>query len=724
MLLARLLKAYRRHGFLARTGLNPRYFDDPDCPFTHFQRANGETMNVGGGLAPQEIHFLEGLCEGAYRPRRILIVGNAFGWSAIALGMILPESVIVAMDAGLEGSAAGLGASLTMQIASEEHLSVRVVDALSPRDVAQVVATEFGGEPLDLVLIDGFHANEQLTRDFAGALPHASPSCVFVFHDVLHWHMVDAFKKLPIPASHERRILTRCPSGMGVVFPSTLDAAARDAIDAFCDETVDLAAFHASLGADDAHAGPPLRARLSRGWRMRHLGMASTYEMEGDPERAEEQIRLAAEDAAGDAEVLVRIAVHLMERDRWEDADRYLQDAHGLAPAWDQPLLERARVALHLGQDDVAAPLFAEAARLNPQCAVAWYELGRLSYHSGDDSNAVTQLERAIALEPAWDAPCHVLGLVKGRLEGAAAAIPWFERAVGLSPGHLHAHYDLGQARVALGDDRGATASFERAMEIDPDWAPPYYSRGLVAARAEGPAAAVSWFERAIARDPDWGWPLLELGAIRYHQGNDVAALALLERAVAVDPASAAAHHVLALVRSRLHGDAAGLADFERAIALAPQWEAPCFELGIRLRRLGQCNDAITQLVRAAELGCTERTLWYEVGLSRRAVGDDAGALEAFEAVHHRAPNWSAPLKELGVCLRQLNRLRESVDVLRSALEREPDWAGAHYELGLSCRALHDLSLAEHHWRRAADLRPGWDAPRVALAALSAPASR
>ena len=202
-----LLKVYRRHGFRIRTGLNPLYFGDSDAAFTRLFRDDGTPVSVGAGLAPQEIHFLECLFEGGFRPKNILIIGNAFGWSTNALALLSPDATVVAMDAGSEGKETRVGADLTRTIAAVDDLNVRVVEALSPRDVARVVAAEFGDGRVDFVLIDGLHTNEQLLRDFEAVAPHASADCVFVLHDVLNWHMLEAFHALDVGSDRERCIL-------------------------------------------------------------------------------------------------------------------------------------------------------------------------------------------------------------------------------------------------------------------------------------------------------------------------------------------------------------------------------------------------------------------------------------------------------------------------------------------------------------------------------------
>ena len=647
MILSRLLKAYRRHGFVARTGLNPLYFNDPDSPFTHFQSANGEGVPVGGGLAPQEIHFLECLCEGGYRPRHVLIIGNAFGWSALALGLILPEARIVAIDAGIEGSATDIGGTLTRTIAAEEHVSVRVVTAWSPKDVASVVASECDGEPLDLVLVDGLHTNEQLARDFLGVVPHASSTCVFVFHDVLHWHMLEAFNGLQLPPSYERRVLARCPSGMGVVFPSGIDEVAKDAIDAFSDETVDLTVFLASLDADDQKPGPALGSRLSRGWRMRRFGMANTYEIDDQRELAQEQIALAAQEGANDRDVLLEVAAHHVKGERWLEAERYLKAVRTLDPEWDRPAYDLGCVLKRLDRVDEARGQFADAVRLNPASAAALYELGVLEYHQGDDAGASEHLERVIQLEPSWAAPCHVLGLALARRDGVASAIPWYERSLQLNPDNMYAQYDLGCAHLANDEPARAVACLERAVFIDATWAPPHYMMGLVRLRLEGDGAGAPWLERAVALAPDWDAAGYELGQCMRRLGRWQDAALHLERVLERGWPDRALWYEVGVCHRQAGNLLGALNAFEHARRNAPAWLPPHKDVGVCLRGLNRIAEAATVLQHAVTLEPEWAGAHFELGLTYLAGHDDARAAVHLRRAADLRPAWDEPRRAL-----------------------------------------------------------------------------
>ena len=677
-----LLKAYRRHGFQIRTGLNPLYFGDPDAAFTRLFRDNGTPVNVGGGIAPQEIHFLECLFETGLRPRNILIIGNAFGWSATALGLLLPDATVVAMDAGLEGEAARVGADLTQTIAAEEGVDVRVVEAFSPQDVSRVVAAEFGATArVDFTLIDGLHTNEQLLRDFAAVASRATPDCVFALHDVLSWHMLDAFHHLDEGPGRERRILTRCPSGMGLVFPATIKSSTREVIDAFCDDTVDVAAFHHSVGASSEDPGPTLVDRLAPCWRSRRVAMAGMYEMDGETDLAEKEIALALHEGVGDAKTLSQIAACLIEQGRWQDAEVALRGVAELAPTWEVP---------------------------RHQLGCVMREMGRLD-------EARLHLAKAATLRPGWAAPVFDLGVVTQTLEGAAEAAPYFERASRLDPAWAVPVLELGLVIQKLDGDAAAAEHFERARQLDPAWVQPLCQLGAIQFRLGDDAAAIGYFERCLGLDPSTAAAHHLLGlAVGRHVGP-LAALPALERAVALEPQCAFSHFDLGLVWRSLSDYQAALRHVTHATTLAPDWAPGWIEAALCATHVRQWSQAAAFLARAAELGPTDPGLWNDIGVSCAQAGDWSDALMAFRHVRRLVPQSRSPEKDIAICLRELDQLAESEDVLLREVEAQPNWAGAHFELGRTCEARRAWARAERAFERAIELRPGWQQPRDAL---------
>ena len=217
-ILNRLVDIYERRGFKVASGLDANAFDGFRlAPFTWLFDGDGVYAR-GSGIALQEVYFLECLFED-YRPRTLFVIGNAFGWSTLALALLNPEATVLAIDDGSDRHALE-GIEFTNRAAGEEGLNAKAVLASSPKDVGRVIGDHLEG-PVDFAFIDGEHANEHIELDFDAVRPHADPACVYLFHDVHLSGIGQGFESIRRRSGLSGRVLLGTPSGMGILYDAT-----------------------------------------------------------------------------------------------------------------------------------------------------------------------------------------------------------------------------------------------------------------------------------------------------------------------------------------------------------------------------------------------------------------------------------------------------------------------------------------------------------------------
>lgn len=225
-IIPRLLSIYRAAGFEPVTGYNSYHFGNyMDAPFTRFVK-DSRIYGQGAGLALQEVMFVENFRD-FLDARSVLVVGNSYGWSTLALSLIFPQARVVAIDPNQEGNA------ITNQIAAANGMNVLAAEGWSPQDVGGIVAANLPG-PIDLVLVDALHENDAVIKDFQACRAVAGDKTVYLFHDVMNWGMVDAFAQICGDGGLTGRILTRTASGMAVAW-KTISPALQEYVEAFCD---------------------------------------------------------------------------------------------------------------------------------------------------------------------------------------------------------------------------------------------------------------------------------------------------------------------------------------------------------------------------------------------------------------------------------------------------------------------------------------------------------
>ncbi|MEK9672772.1 MAG: class I SAM-dependent methyltransferase [Rhodospirillaceae bacterium] len=213
-ILNRLYGLYEGAGFTVSSGLSPEHSGGhPYAAFTWLLK-DGKSFSNGLGIALQEIYFLENLFE-RYRPEKVLVIGNSFGWSTLAVGLLNPEARVVALDACFDENA-DAGLALTNDLAGKAGIDVRAVEGVSPRDLAVVIGEHLGGR-VDFCFIDGLHTNEQVFEDYAGVRPFMPDDGVYLFHDVLSCGLGPGLARIEGDSGRNAEILYGTPSGMALL---------------------------------------------------------------------------------------------------------------------------------------------------------------------------------------------------------------------------------------------------------------------------------------------------------------------------------------------------------------------------------------------------------------------------------------------------------------------------------------------------------------------------
>ncbi|HKB10038.1 MAG TPA: tetratricopeptide repeat protein [Vicinamibacterales bacterium] len=127
---------------------------------------------------------------------------------------------------------------------------------------------------------------------------------------------------------------------------------------------------------------------------------------------------------------------------------------------------DAAALYLELGQPEAALRHFEAVRRLQPQSAVARYNVGVALEAMKNTEAAAREYEAAIRLDPRYSAAHNNLGnirLAEGRLD---AALQEYLRAVESAPANVEAQNNLGAVRIAMGNAAAAVAPLETAVRL------------------------------------------------------------------------------------------------------------------------------------------------------------------------------------------------------------------------------------------------------------------
>lgn len=178
-MLPSIVRAYEHEGYRFRLG-SPRLFTTGVHPIGRAMfPTDRDALPVSEcGFTMTDYYFFLMLGR-ELRPRRAIVIGNAFGISAICLAEGLKPLSVDAIDAQLHPESE-CGAELTRRVAARLGLDIVVHRAFSPRDLGAALRfVEF-----DLVFVDGLHTSGQIVADFTGVAPRLADRAAVVFHDI------------------------------------------------------------------------------------------------------------------------------------------------------------------------------------------------------------------------------------------------------------------------------------------------------------------------------------------------------------------------------------------------------------------------------------------------------------------------------------------------------------------------------------------------------------
>lgn len=427
-------------------------------------------------------------------------------------------------------------------------------------------------------------------------------------------------------------------------------------------------------------------------WQGRGLAAA------GQRQPAEEALRAAIELGGGDPRTVsayVELALMFNREERWEDAEKLLEDAKvkltgsaAIHKAFGQLALSRGRTDKALEafrQAEAADPAdvdtkfriattlrqarkFEEAEqmidaieKLDAKYPGLTLERGLLSEASGKTDQALAAYEKALAAAPDdLDLMLRVgcTQMIAGRLHDAAELL---KKVLRLRPVSAEANHCLGRALLAEGfHPVAALTPLTRAVELAPHRADFWLYVGWAASESGSTKRAEEALSKAIQLDKGLGDAYWRRGLLSKRQGAVRDALDDLKKALDYNPSRYAIHASLAEVYYDLGREAEAMSHWARAVAANPDDATWRYRYGRLLLPNRQVAEARRQLSKALELAKQAkpepRWTWEAHRLLAVAIGNRAEAIPHLEAFLRTGPADSPYRGEAKATLKQLGR--------------------------------------------------------------------
>jgi len=210
----------------------------------------------------------------------------------------------------------------------------------------------------------------------------------------------------------------------------------------------------------------------------------------------------------------------------------------------------------------------------NPECWVAYNNLGLVMEDLGRPQEAVPHFEAYLRLKPDHADAHYNLGsarLAAGQLDEARALL---EATLRLKPDHARAHSNLGATLAEMGQLHAALGHYQQALQLNPGFAEAHNNWGAALVLLEKPGEAVTHYQQALRIDADYVDAHYNLPMALYGMVQLDESVQHFAETLHIKPDHAEAHNNLGIVFAQSGKIAQALKHFDHALRLNPAYTA------------------------------------------------------------------------------------------------------------------------------------------------------
>lgn len=151
----------------------------------------------------------------------------------------------------------------------------------------------------------------------------------------------------------------------------------------------------------------------------------------------------------------------------------------------------------------------------NPNCTMAYNNLGYVLLQRGDADEAIIQFQKALEIDPEFVEAHNNLGVIYLIVKQRDRALAEFQKSLKLDPKNVEARADFGLALAENGQFDEAIAQDRQALALNPNMAEVHSNLGLALAQKEQWDEAISEFKEALRLRPDFAEATDSLAKVR-----------------------------------------------------------------------------------------------------------------------------------------------------------------------------------------------------------------
>jgi tetratricopeptide (TPR) repeat protein len=178
--------------------------------------------------------------------------------------------------------------------------------------------------------------------------------------------------------------------------------------------------------------------------------------------------------------------------------------------------------------------LYRSTVQKNPQCWMAYNNLGIVLSKRGLTNEAIADYRKALQLKPDYNIGINNLGTLLAKTGQIREAVEHYQNALLITPKNAQIYYSLGILFLKIGRTDDAIADFKKALEIDPKYIDAYNNLGIVLAESGRMDEGIEQFQLAFKINPNKINTLINLGSAFARKGQLTDAISLIEKALSL----------------------------------------------------------------------------------------------------------------------------------------------------------------------------------------------
>ncbi len=315
----------------------------------------------------------------------------------------------------------------------------------------------------------------------------------------------------------------------------------------------------------------------------------------------------------------------------------------------------------------------------NPDCWLAYNNLGAALADRGQSEEAIAQYRKALEIKPDHAGAHYNLANVLARRGELDQAIAHYQKSLEIKPDYTDAHNNLGLALARRGRFDEAIAHYRIALEVKPDYVAVYNNLGNALARSGRVDEAITQYQKALEFKPDDGADYVaahyDLAVALVRKGQLREAISHYQKVLEINPGHLETLNNFGLALAQCGRLDEAIAEYKKALQIKPSYADARNNLGIaesKREAIRQTMVEKRELLRSRpnDLALLNDIAWLLATNPNASLRHGAEAIalaeQAAELSDRREP---AILGTLAAAYAEAGRFSEAVQTARKALD-------------------------------------------------------